>query len=245
MKNNHWITLIVGIAIALGIYALPAVTQSQQAAQQDPIPYLVAVIDIAQVIKNHPEFMKRQEDLQKQVNEAEAVFGKRQQAIVDKRKALDASPTLKPGSPQHQQMLDEIASEVTEFEKDTKNLQRKFALENSKIMYDTYQNIKGTIQKYAVSKGIAQVTDYRDFEPNPADPQTVAEDMDQRLVWFNPRLDITKFIISQIYADRGMPMPQLDRSQAQLAGGTAGGAAPAARATNATAPAASMQTPQR
>ena len=207
VKKTHWITLIVGIAVALGIYAVPAITQQSAPPAAAPQPYLVAVIDVAQVIKTHPDFAAKQTALANQVKEAEAVFQKRQEAIAAKQKALEGSSTMRPGSPEHQRMLDEIASDMADFEKDAKTQQRKFALENSRIMYDTYQDIKATINKYATARAIAQVTDYRDFEVNPADPQTVAEDMDQRLVWFNPRLNITQTIIGEIYAARGMQPP--------------------------------------
>lgn len=215
MKKTHWITLIAGIAIVLGIYAVPAITQQTQPAAAQ-LPYLVAVIDVAQVIKAHPEFVARQTELAEKVKKAEATFQKRQEAIAAKQKSLEGSQ-YRPGSPQHQQMLDDIANDLADFEKDAKTEQRKFALENSKIMYDTYKDIKGTIERYATSRNIAQVTDYREFEANPAEPQTVAEDMDQRLVWFSPRLNITRTIIGEIFAARGMQPP------AQTADNTAPG----------------------
>ena len=206
MKKNHWITLTIGVAIVLGIYAVPGITQQSQQAAAPQIPYLVAVLDVAQVIKSHPDFTQRQNALQEKVRTAEATFQKRQEAIAAKQKSLEASPH-RPGSPQHQQILDEIASDLADFERDAKTEQRRFALENSKIMYDTYQDIKATINRYATARGIAQVTDYREFEPNPAEPQSVAEDMDQRLVWFNPQLNITRVIVGEIYAARGMQPP--------------------------------------
>ena len=204
MKRNHWITLTVGIALALGIYAVPAITQQQQ--QQQTPPFYVAVIDVAQVIRQHPEFKQRQAALKAQIDQAEATFNQRQETIANKQKSLEASPH-RPGSAEYQQLLDNIANEVADFERDARTQQRRFALENSKIMYDTYQDIKATINRYATARGIAQVTDYREFEPNPAEPQTVAEDMDQRLVWFNPSLNITRAIIGEVYAARGMQPP--------------------------------------
>jgi Skp family chaperone for outer membrane proteins len=207
VKKNHWITLIVGIAIALGIYAIPAITQQTPSAGTPPIPNLVAVIDVAQVIKSHPEFISRQEGLQKQAKEWEAAFQKQQEAIENKQKSLQASSTLRPGTAEHQRALDDIANEVAEYEKNLKTQGRKFELENARIMYDIYQDIKATIEKYAVSRGIAQVTDYREFEVIPTVPQTVAEDMDQRLVWYNRSLNITQVITKEIYAARGMQPP--------------------------------------
>ena len=217
MKKHNWITLIVGIVISLGIYAVPVVAQQQTAPAQN----LVAVIDVAQVIKQHPDFMARQQTLQDQVKQAEAVFQKRQEQIAAKQKALETSPH-KAGTSEHQRQFDEIAGDLADFEKDAKAQQRKFALANSQIMFDTYKDIKATIERFATARGIMQVTDYREFEANPADPTSVAEDMDQRLVWFNQNLNITKHIIGDIYAARNMPVPT--QQPAQNAGAAPAGA---------------------
>ena len=206
MKKNHWVTLTIGIAIILGIYAVPAITQTQPAVQQAATPFYVAVVDVAQIMRQHPVFMERQSALKAQIDRAEADFKQRQETIEGKRKALEASPH-KPGSTEYQQQLDIISNEMADFERDARTLQRRFALENSKIMYETFQDIKATIHKYAIGRGIAQITDYRKFTPDPADPQSVAEDMDQRLVWFNPVLEITDKIIGEVYASRGMQPP--------------------------------------
>ena len=209
VKKNNWITLIAGIAIVLGLYTAPAVAQQPQQAQQTP--FLVAVVDVAQLIRNHPDFILRQQALQEQVRQAEAVFQQRQVSIQNMQRNLDASPHPR-GSTGHQELLDQIAYALAEFEKDAKTHQRRFALENSRIMYDVYKDIKATIGRFAEARNIAQVTDFRDFEPNPADPQSVAEDMDQRLVWFNPRLNITQAIINELQTsftqrNPGMPLP--------------------------------------
>jgi len=203
VKKNHWITLTIGMALVLGIYAVPAA--AQQPAQQGP-PFFVAVIDVAQVIRQHPIFMERQEALQGHIRQAEAQFQQRQEAIAARQRALEASQ-FRPGSPEHQQQLDSIVNEVADFERDARTQQRRFALENSRIMYDTYQDIRAIIGRYAMARGIAQVTDIREFEVNPADPQTVAEEMDQRLVWFNPSLNITQQIIGEVFAAHGRTMP--------------------------------------
>jgi Skp family chaperone for outer membrane proteins len=206
VKKKHWITLIVGTAIVLGIYAVPAITQQAAAPPAAQIPNLVAVIDVAQVIKQHPDFIAKQAALQEKVKQADAAFQARQEDIAKKQKTLE-NPQYRQGTPEHQRLLDDIANDLAEFEKDAKTLQRKFSLENSNIMYETYKDIKGTIGRYATARGIAQVTDFREFEANPAIPETVAEDMDQRLVWYNKDLNITTYILKDIYAARQKPYP--------------------------------------
>jgi Skp family chaperone for outer membrane proteins len=216
VKKNHWITLIAGIAIILGIYSIPAT--SQQAAPAAPsLPYLIAVVDIAQVIKAHPDFQAKQNALQNKVKDAEAKFQVRQEAIAKKQRDIDALG-LQPNSPERQRYVDGIANDMAEFEKDAKILQRQFAMENSRIMFDTYKDIKGTIEKYATARGIAQVTDYRDFEVNPDVPETVAEDMDQRLVWYNRNLNITQFILKDLYTARNLPYPPAQTAAPQQPG---------------------------
>ena len=205
MKHNRWTILIVSL-IAVGCFVSQAMTQAPPASAPAPLPSLVAVVDVAQLIKRHPDFKTKQDALQAEMLSKEAYFKKKQEDIAEKERRFTASG-LKPGSPEHQKAMDEIQSDYAEFEKEAKAEQRRFALKNSQIMYDTYKEIKSEIGKFAKLKGIAQVTDFREFEPDPAIPQTVAEDMDQKLVWFDSRLDVTEHILAQMCASRNPPVP--------------------------------------
>ncbi len=200
MKHNRW-TVLVASLVAVCFFA------SQAAAQG--LPNFVAVVDVAQLIKRHPEFKAKQDALQGEMLSKEAYFKKKQEDIATKEKSL-ATAGLKQGSPEFQKAADEIQSDYTDFEKEAKAEQRRFALKNSQIMYDTYKDIKAEIGKFATARKIAQVTDFRMFEPDPAIPQTVAEDMDQKLVWYDPQLDITELVLKQMCDARGVPVPPKD-----------------------------------
>ena len=203
VKHNRWTILVVSL-VAVGYFVSQAATQTQQGAAA--FPYLVAVVDVAQLIKNHPDFKTKQDALQAEMLRKEADFKQKQEAILKKEQGF-AAAGLRAGTEEHEKAVNAIQSEYAEFERDVKAEQRRFALRNSQIMYDTYKDIKAEIQRFATAKGIAQVTDYRMFEPDPAIPQTVAEDMDQKLVWFDTRLDITYNIITQLYAARQLQPP--------------------------------------
>lgn len=208
MKRTRLAVFFValGLIVAAGLsYRSQADAQSGGAAAAAP-PSFVAVVDVAQLIKAHPEFSKKQEALKNKMIAEEAKFKKRQQDIIQQEKALQSSG-LRAGSPEHQKALDTISKLYAEFETDARSMQRRFALENSQIMFDTYQDIKLTIGEFAKARRIAQVTDYRFFKPDPADPQTVAEDMDQKLVWFDDTLNVTKFVIYQMYDVRKIQRP--------------------------------------
>jgi Skp family chaperone for outer membrane proteins len=202
-------TFFVALCLIVGGFV------SQTAAQG--LPQFVAVVDVAQLIKEHPKFRGEQETLQNEVRVEEAKFRERQKQIEDKNKALQTS-SVKAGTPEHQRQVDEIANELADFEKDVKAMQRKFALRNSKIMYDTYQDIKKVIGNFAKQRRIAQVTDHRFFEVNPAEPQLVAEDMDQKLVWFDEQLNITDYVIDDLYAAHKMTRPPKSANNDAAAG---------------------------
>ncbi|GHT23479.1 hypothetical protein FACS189419_07480 [Planctomycetales bacterium] len=200
---------IFSLALVLALVT-SASAQQQRAAQQaeKPLPTLVAVVDLAELVKAHPEFKSKQEALQAQVAAAQNNFKTRGQQIQERSKKLQGTGSgFVAGSPEHQKLLDEVSNEAAEYEKDMKQMERKFALANSRIMYDTYKDIKASLEAFCTERNIAQVTDVRKFEPDPAIPQTVAEDMDQKLVWFNSRLDITQLVIRHMYAARNQTPP--------------------------------------
>lgn len=201
MKQTRWNVFFIalGLVVALGAFVSRAEAQN--------LPNTVVIVDVAQLIKSHPEFKMKQESLQKEMLAEEAKFRARQEEVGKKEASMKNSP-YKAGSPEYQSKLDEIAGDYADFEKDARAMQRRFALKNSQIMFDTFQDIRRTIESFAMQNKIAQVTDYRIFEPNPADPQTVAEDMEQNVVWFNPQLDVTKHIVQHMYALRNAKPPQ-------------------------------------
>ena len=205
MKKNHWIMLSIGLAFALGFYVVPGITQAPP-QQQSALPHQVAVVDLAQIIRAHPGFMQQQEALQAEVRQAEAHFQQRQDELEEKQQGLRRS-TLNVQSPEYQQALDTLTREIAAFEADVRAQHRRFTLRNSQIMYETHKDILMVIGAFAQRNGFAQVTDYRFMEVDPGNPESVAENMDQRLVWFDPRLNMTNFIIHGLYTSKGMQVP--------------------------------------
>ncbi|MGL4594990.1 MAG: OmpH family outer membrane protein [Thermoguttaceae bacterium] len=204
MKKTIFVAAF-GLLLGVLVYQLNAQQPAAPAAQQPAAPpVFVAVVDVAQLIKAHPQFQQKQDALQSQVQQEEARLMAKRNAIADQEKKLTAS-SLKPGTPDYDRETETIQNAYTEFEKEARNANRRFGLESSKIMYETYQDIKREIGEYARARRIAQVTDYRMVEPNPAEPQTVMEDMDQKLVWFDSQLNITDVIISSMQKRFGAP----------------------------------------
>ncbi|MDR2643057.1 MAG: hypothetical protein LBC74_09710, partial [Planctomycetaceae bacterium] len=65
MKRTNWIPLVVGVMM-LGFagFVTAVVSAQNTSASATPRPYQVAIVDIAQLIKNHPGFIAKQKELQ-------------------------------------------------------------------------------------------------------------------------------------------------------------------------------------
>lgn len=198
MKKTCWTILFVALCFTIGGLVSQVGSQNPAAG----VPQFVAVVDVAELIKAHPEFKVKTKNLQDRMKAEEEGLRVKQAEIEKKELALQNS-NYKPGTAEHTRQLEAIQNEYIEFEKVFKSKQRAFAMENSEILFDTYQDIKREIGAYADQRRIAQVTDYRMFVPSPHEPQSVMEDMEQKLVWFNVSLDITPYIVDQIYQRRG------------------------------------------
>lgn len=172
------------------------------AAPAQAVPNLVAVVDLAQLIQNHPDFKEKMDALQNDVRSKDAEFTQRQQKVEAEVNKLKNS-VFKPQSPEYLKASDDVAKMVTDLESDAKKAQREIAIRNSNLLYETFEDVKREIGAFAGAKGIAQVTDYRQFEINPNDPQAVSDSMEQKLVWYNSSLEITEVILRQMYQRRG------------------------------------------
>ncbi|MDR0391690.1 MAG: OmpH family outer membrane protein, partial [Planctomycetaceae bacterium] len=101
VKKTNWIPLVL-VLFTLGVVGcVTAVVIAQNASTaQTPRPYQVAIVDIGQLIKNHPTYIEKQKELQELVKAKENEFNTRKLAISDREKKL-AAQGLTPGTKEH------------------------------------------------------------------------------------------------------------------------------------------------
>ncbi|MDR1289921.1 MAG: OmpH family outer membrane protein [Planctomycetaceae bacterium] len=203
VKRTNWIPLVVVLVLGFaGVVSSVANAQTgAAAAQPQPRPYQVAVVDIAQLIKNHPDFTAKQEELQKFAKNKEVEFEARKQKIQEREQTLSGLK-LTPGTPDHDRAVAEITTLVTDLDKDVKIAQRKVMTENSIILHNVYKEIRDEIGVVAKAGRIAQVMDYRPIEATPADQNSVAAMLEQSLIWHDDNLDISQYIVQRLYQKR-------------------------------------------
>jgi Skp family chaperone for outer membrane proteins len=210
VKLTNWIPLVI-FATTLSITGFVAKNVNAQAAgtntaattaTRPPVPYQVAVVDIAQLIKYHPDFESRQKGLQELAQQKDKEFSARKTEI-EQRRATLAAHNYQPGTKEHDDYVSEITMKGTEFDKDLKLTQRKLVTENSKILYEIYKEVQEEIAVVAKGYKIAQVMDYRSIEAAPNEPQSVAAMLEQNLIWYDDALDISQAIMNRLYEKRG------------------------------------------
>ncbi|MDR1479876.1 MAG: OmpH family outer membrane protein [Planctomycetaceae bacterium] len=208
---------LVAAFLLLGVagYVVDVANAQTSTAAAQPRPYQVAVVDIAQLIKNHPTFITKQKELQEYAKGKEAEFETRKLAIANREKTL-TDLKLTPGTPDHEKAVEEVTSLVTTLDKDVKIAQRKVMTENSIILYETYKEVREEIANVAKQAKIAQVMDYRTMDANPADPNSVGAMLEQNLIWYDDNLDISQAIVNRIYQKRNIAtVPNLNALRAQ------------------------------
>ncbi|MDR2345160.1 MAG: OmpH family outer membrane protein [Planctomycetaceae bacterium] len=203
MKRTNLIPLVIVVLTISFVGYFTAIVSAQNAAATVPRPYQVAVVDIAQLIKNHPTFIAKQKELEEYTKNKQNEFNTRKLAIQDREKTLNALK-LTPGTQEHDKAIEEITTKVTELEKDFKIVQRKLMTDNTVVLYEVYMDIRKEIDAIAKQAQLAQVMDYRSLEANPADPNSVAALLEQNLIWYADNLEISQAVINNVYTRRNL-----------------------------------------
>jgi Skp family chaperone for outer membrane proteins len=187
---------------------MSAFAQAPAAAPAAPAgpPRFVATVDLGRLMQSHPEFKAKMEVIQEQKKKLDAEFLGKQNALREQAKKLDESG-IRPGTDPYQQQVEEITKAYGNLEVEAKNELRKLEVKNSTVIYDIFSEIKQELSAYCKHYGIAQVTDVRKMEVVPTIPQTVMEDIEQRLVWSDEQIDLTNTIKMQLYKKRGLQVP--------------------------------------
>ena len=228
MKKFRWTQLMIAVSLVAGVCMTTSLLHAQGqpaaggAATAAPTPVYVAVVDLVQVMKQHPLYNVKNADLKKKFDAIEAdAMSKKTTLDNEAKQLMDGS--IKPDTQEFRLRSDALAKKLSDLEYEYKIKSRDHQIESATVMYELYKDIKSVVGDIATKYAIAQVVDYRKIDVNPKmDPQTVFEEMDQKIVWFSPQWDITEHVISQCYSSRGMQRPVAPPPASTAAGAPAG-----------------------
>ncbi len=208
MKTIRFFVATLGLMVGLAtshVFAQPrpATQQAAQPARQTAPPQ-IAVIDISRVFKEHPRFIEEMARLKSLVEAEDA----KMKARADRLQATaDELKSLKPGSQEYKDREKWVASERAQMQIDIQVQRKEFLQQEAAIYKEIYEGIKLEVASYASRAGLAAVFRVTSLPPeaDPNQPNTVLSQIQQDMVWHNPQLDITNYILENLKRRSGTP----------------------------------------
>jgi Skp family chaperone for outer membrane proteins len=196
--------LVLYTLVLLGIYLLthpePAKTSTANAtpastAAKLPDRVKVALVDVASIFKRHTAFKTKMDKMKEKVNAAEAKVAESKKQM-DKLAEQQKDPTL-------------TAEERGEVERKLRRLQgltgaevnmQKADLmeEEGKLYFDTYSQVKNTIDRCCEKHGIQLVLRINNDPVDPAKREDILRAINSPLPHFDSALDITEEILAEV-----------------------------------------------
>ena len=188
--------------IALLIFPLILSVASLAEAQSS-----VAIVDIGMVFKAHPTFPRELETLRAEADQFQKNAVQLQQQMVAKSEKLQM---WTPDSEDYRNFETQLAQELATLEVQQRSEMRSLMVREAQLHFQTYQQVKKVVNDYCAAKNIRLVLRHTDQKLNVDNPKSVMADVNKKLVFYTPEIDITNEIIRQI---GGVASLQGDTSQ--------------------------------
>ena len=155
----------------------------------------VAVVDIGLVFKNHPSFSQQLEALKKEADSFKEETRQLQAQLMEKAGVLK---NYQPDSPEFRQAETELAQESAALEVQQRSKLRGLMEREAKLHHDTYMQIKQAISVYCEERAIQLVIRHDSAQMDPAQPATIMQKVNSKIVFHRPNNEITQHIAAMV-----------------------------------------------
>ena len=182
-------------AAVLGLifsFSTGVVAQQQNAAGANSSRFGIAVVDVSFIFKNYAQFRTSMDGMKKEMESAEGQLKAERAQIQTKE---EKRKTYKVGSPEFKQLDEEIARLKSDFNLKAGKIRKDFLERESKVYYQTYQEVSNMVKYYAQQHNIGLVLR---FNGDPVDPnrrEGVLRDINKPIVFQN-NIDITPDVLA-------------------------------------------------
>ena len=157
----------------------------------------VALVDIGQVFKSHPQFKQQLDGLKAEAEQFKSSTQELQKQLMQKAEVLK---NYQPTSPEFKAAETELAKESAAMEVQQRDKMRGLMEREARLHYDTYMEIKQLIGSVSEDAGVKLVLRYNDVKMNADEPATIMQRVNGEIVYHRPANDITQTIIAQLPA---------------------------------------------
>ncbi len=185
------------VTFVLGLLASSAWAQGQQQPASSPSQISVAVVDVGHILKNHPTMKSEIEAIEGQMKAADEQMTAKRDAILKKMEELRV--TYEEGTPEYEREEKIIAEQDTTFRLEIVKMRKEFDKSRAGVLYRVYADIQNLVKYASQQMGIqvvVRVNGTREENLDTSKPETVQLIMSQEVLHFNPRVDLTDWVLN-------------------------------------------------
>jgi len=166
----------------------------------------VALLDMAVVFENHPAFKSRLAQLKQDADGLQTAVLQQRQALIKEQENLRL--LYQPGSQEFKDKEKELALKVTQLEIDSNDKMRDLMVQEAKLHFEIYSEVIRLVDEYCNQFDIRLVLRFNSAAVQPDKPESVMQQVNGAIVYYNPNRDITAAIVQRVAQVRGAASPQ-------------------------------------
>lgn len=166
----------------------------------------VALLDMAVVFENHPAFKSRLAQLKQDADGLQTAVLQQRQALIKEQENLRL--LYQPGSQEFKDKEKELALKVTQLEIDSNDKMRDLMVQEAKLHFEIYSEVNRLVDEYCNQFDIRLVLRFNSAAVQPDKPESVMQQVNGAIVYYNPNRDITAAIVQRVAQVRGAANPQ-------------------------------------
>ena len=161
----------------------------------------VALLDLAVVFESHPVFKARLAQLKQDADGLQASVLQQRQALVKEQENLRL--LYQPGSKEFKEKEKELAVKATQLEVDSNDRMRELMTQEAQLHYSVYTEVNKLVDEYCTQFEIRLVLRFNSAAVQPDKPESVMQQVNSAVVYYNPTRDITPAIVQRVSQVRG------------------------------------------
>jgi Skp family chaperone for outer membrane proteins len=192
--------LLVAVAITVTLTSDQQLTRADDSATGGSAPdaqgpgFQIALVDVAQIFKNHKDFKKKLEQMKKELAEAQARFELEDAQIKVFQERLK---TLDVRSAEYLELEEKITTRKSTLQTRISREKRRFVQQEAAIYAQTYTEIRDAVEDYARDHDIRLVMRFNSQPIDETDSKSVMNGVNRNVV-FQDGLDITAEIVRRV-----------------------------------------------
>jgi Skp family chaperone for outer membrane proteins len=165
----------------------------------------VALLDMAVVFENHPAFKSRLAQLKQDADGLQTAVLQQRQALIKEQENLRL--LYQPGSQEFKDKEKELALKVTQLEIDSNDKMRDLMVQEAKLHFEIYSEVNRLVDEYCNQFDIRLVLRFNSAAVQRDKPESVMQQVNGAIVYYNPNRDITAAIVQRVAQVRGAANP--------------------------------------